>query len=267
MTLRQVLGEAAAARFSKLSSVHADGWGAAWYDQYGRRQVWHSTAQASRDVEFARFARETATTTCFVHLRRGTPGYGLGTRNTHPFADGQWAFGHNGAITPKARIDRLVEHTARRPGGTTDSERYFLALRAELDVTCGGVAEAITQVRGRIQAAGLAASSLNAMLVDPGTLHVISSHDPNRPASAAALWPADELASGTAPPYFSLFYRTGPDLVAAVSSGVVKDQPGWRSIPNHSVLGVDRTTRTIQITGSPADLSRCPPFRRTGFGA
>src|SRR5919199_979050 len=48
---------------------------------------------------------------------------------THPFTDGRMAFAHNGAIRPASALDALVAPELRADReGTTDSERYFLAV-------------------------------------------------------------------------------------------------------------------------------------------
>lgn len=249
MTLRDVLGEHALARFMHLSHVHADGWGAGWHDESGALCVTRSADPARTDPDFAELAAGLASTAAIVHLRLGTPGYGHGTRNSHPFTDGPWALAHNGAITPHDLIDRLLPPDATKPSGDTDTERYFLALRAHLDRT-GSVPIALAAVEARIAEVGLYASSLNAMLLGPDGLHVISSHDPDWQATTTPVWPADELAAGTVPPYFPMSYRESDDAVIAVSSGIVSEKDGWTVVPNHSVYTVgvpNRRTASILV--------------------
>lgn len=251
VTLRAVLGDAAVARLVHLSNVHADGWGAAWHDEHGGTAHTLSVRPAHDDPGFTELAATTASTAALVHLRLGTPGCGHGELSNHPFVDGPWAFAHNGAFEPLERIDELLPADARRPRGRTDTERYFLALRACMGRT-GSVPEAVSAVQERMVRAGVSASSMNAMLLGPGVLHVISRHDADWQATTIPVWPADELASGAVlPPYFPMLYRESAELVVAVSSGIVSDQDGWSAIPNHAVLTVDTATRTTRLAYVP----------------
>lgn len=250
VTLAEVLGEAAVARFVHLSDVHADGWGAAWFGVDGSLRTHRSGAAAHTDRGFTDLATGTATTAGCVHLRLGTPGCGHGVLSNHPFVDGPWALAHNGAISPGDRVDQLLTPGShRRPRGETDTERYFLALRDELDRNGGSVPDAVDHVVARMAEVGLEASSLNAMLMGPDALHVISSHDADWQATTIPVWPAEDLASGVVlPPYFPMIHRETDDLVTVASSGIVSDLDGWKPIPNHAVLSTDLTTLTTTVT-------------------
>lgn len=243
-TLSQVLGETALSRLQHLSTVHADGWGAAWHDADGTLVTQHSPTSAGTDASFHAFAVGLATTAALVHLRLGTPGYGLGRQSTHPFVDGPYAFGHNGAILPRASVDAILGASQRRPQGPTDSERYFLAVRDGMEHHDGSVTAAVQDVASRIQTAGLDASSLNALLLGPDAVHVISRHDASWQASHIAVWPADLLPS--APAYFPMSWRADHSSVTAVSSGIVENADEWLDLPNDAVLHID--TRTLATT-------------------
>ncbi len=242
-TLKQLLGPDDLARLQHLSTVHADGWGAAWHDEDGGLATRHSPTRAGADRSFTEFAEKVSSTAAFVHLRLGTPGFGVGLLSTHPFVDGEHAFGHNGAILPAAAIDGLLEGSDRVPRGPTDSERYFLALRDGMDRRGGSVAAAVRDVMSRIDESGLRTSSLNAVLLGPESVHVISRHDALWQAEDIPVWPADEVA--TAPAYFPLSWRTDESSVTVVSSGIVSVGvgSGWQDLPNDAVLRVG--TRTL----------------------
>jgi predicted glutamine amidotransferase len=242
MTLAQVLGEPAVARFIHLSNVHADGWGACWHDDEGTLRATRSDEPARTDDRFTELAEGMASRSAVVHLRLGTPGCGHGPRNSHPFVDGPWAMAHNGAISPGDRVDLLLP-AGRTPAGDTDTERYFLAVRAELDRNAGSVPAAMEHVTARMVDVGLSASSLNAMLLGPDALHVISSHDADWQATTIQVWPADELASGVAlPAYFPMLHRVTEDAVVTASSGIVSDPDSWTPVPNHAVFSIDLVT-------------------------
>jgi predicted glutamine amidotransferase len=250
VTLREVIGDAGVDRLRHLSTVHADGWGAAWHDDAGVLTVQRSPLRAGADKAFDAFADGMASRVCLVHLRLGTPGYGKGSTSIHPFADGEWAFAHNGAILPGSAIDALLPPGGpRTPQGVTDSERYFLALRDEMDRCAGSVPVAMHRVLDRLESAGLAAASLNALMIGPDSLHVICRHDPAWQADQIPVWPADILASELKPPpYFPLAYRDEPDTVSVVSSGIVDDPGAWQPVPNDAVLRVDLGSRKLTVT-------------------
>ncbi|MGI8524137.1 MAG: class II glutamine amidotransferase [Nocardioides sp.] len=252
-TLREVLGETALGRLQHLSTVHADGWGAAWYDD-GALVTQHSPASAGTDAPFHAFADGLAATAALVHLRLGTPGYGRGRESTHPFVDGPYAFGHNGAILPATAVEALLSGSARRPHGPTDSERYFLAVRDGMDRYDGSVADAVGDVVTRIDTAGLEASSLNALLLGPDAVHVISRHDALWQAGDIPVWPADLVSS--APAYFPMSWRADEESVTAVSSGIVDPSNAWRDVPNDAVLRID--TRTLATTVEILGADRAP---------
>jgi predicted glutamine amidotransferase len=165
VTLRDVLGDAAVERLLELSAIHCHGWGAAWHDGDGLT-IRRSTVQASRDSDFATLADGLSTTAGIVHLRFGTPGYGRTTADLHPFTADGWALAHNGAVAPPTDVDALLSRSGRVPHGSTDSERWFLALLDEIEAGYG-VADAVVRVVDHATSAGLHASSWNSMLLGP----------------------------------------------------------------------------------------------------
>lgn len=238
VTMRDVLGDAAVDRLVRLSTVHCHGWGAAWHDGDVLR-THRSPVAAHADADFADFVDGLAATAAIVHLRLGTPGYGRSVAENHPFTDGVRALIHNGAVAPTARVDALLPPGAR-PEGTTDSERWFLALRAELDAGLP-VTDAVERVVARAAHAGLHASSWNSLLLAPDGLHVINHHDAAWVPVDVQVWP--ELYPPVTtdwPPYFDLRSHTDGDRVAVLSSGIVDDTDGWPLLPNETVVSLAR---------------------------
>jgi predicted glutamine amidotransferase len=251
--------------FTALSAFHADGWGMAWYNT-DEPQVRKSARRAAEEPEYARLAHRALGDLGLVHLRWATPGLGIGYRNTHPFRCGPYVLAHNGAIHPQARLgEMLPAEWERRLAGTTDSERYLLHLMWRLEARRGDMVAAVTDTVASI-AGRYAVNSLNAVLLSPATMYVISWHDPAR-------IPADELRRrglGGTPEdiagYFYIAYRITGDAVVAASSGW--PQPGWTVLPNASVLAVDRVTLAASVL--PLGLTEGPgpaePARAKGGG-
>ncbi len=239
VTLRTVLGDAAIERLEHLSTVHCHGWGAAWPADEASRglQVTRSVLPAHEDASFRTFADSVAMRAAIVHLRMGTPGFGRTVSDNHPFTDGTHALIHNGAVAPGARVDALLPDGVR-PEGSTDSERYFLALRAQLE-RGATVPEAAASVFESAADSGLHASSWNSLLLGPTALHVINHHDLSWVPIDIQLWPelyTDEAVNW--PPYFDLRVRTADDTTVVVSSGIIDDVAGWTLLPNESVLSL-----------------------------
>jgi predicted glutamine amidotransferase len=243
--------------FTALSHFHCDGWGMAWYDA-DAPQVRKSPRRAAEEPEYARLAQRPLGDLGLVHLRWATPGLGIGYPNSHPFRFGPYTFAHNGAVHPQDRLGELLPaEWERRLAGSTDSERYLLHIMWRLEIRRGDMIAAVADTVASI-AERYAVNSLNAVLLSPAKMYVISWHDPAR-------IPADELRRrglASTPEevagYFHLACRATPDAVVVASSGW--PQPGWTMLPNNSVLAVDRVTLdTSAFSLEPASRS---PARR-----
>jgi predicted glutamine amidotransferase len=255
-TLADLLGEAGVARLLALATVHCHGWGVAYYDGE-TLTVERSPRAASDDPRFRDLVETVSARAAVVHLRMGTPGYGRTTLDNHPFADDTWAMIHNGAVAPADGVDKLLgSDSGRRPNGSTDSERWFLALRDELD-RGASVAAAADVVIERARAAGLHASSWNSLLLGPDALHVLVHHDPALLPMDVKLWPdlyPEDMVCW--PPYFDLRVRRQDDATVVASSGIVDDVTGWELLPNMSVtrLGFDSSDMQVVRLGQACSV-------------
>ncbi|NNG40896.1 class II glutamine amidotransferase [Flexivirga sp. ID2601S] len=251
VTVSEVLGAPALARLQELATVHAQGWGMAWYAEGNPELHWHrSISAAGDDGDFLRFVQETPSTRGLLHLRLATPGLGLDLVDTHPFVAGGLAFAHNGAIAPIDKLELLLPPGADEPAGTTDSERYFARLRGNLGHKQGGaaVARAAGRVLSRIRWHGMTTNSLNALLLTPRELHLISLHDPEAEPQDVQVWPADYP---THPPYLDLDLLQRDGLAVVASSGILREEAGTTKVDPASVVTLDdvgRVVRTSQIT-------------------
>ena len=111
------------------ASENPDGWGVAWYDEYGS-QIIKESRPASRSRLAEDFQKNLgARSRIFVsHIRRATVGR-VGYTNTHPFYrrfdEKTWVFTHNGTIDTSQLNFSSSEFS---PIGETDSERVFCSL-------------------------------------------------------------------------------------------------------------------------------------------
>lgn len=268
VTVRDVLGDDGLTAFRRLASLHADGWGMAC-DGADGPVLERSTLRADTDPAFAAACTTRAARAGIVHLRWATPGLPVAPENTHPFRCGPRSFAHNGAIHPVDRVEEIVAPPWRdRLAGTTDSERYFLAVLAELDVPGTDLPTALSRVTARLTAE-FQPSSLNALLSTPTALHAVNCHDP---AAAPIAGPpvagaAAEVAVVDTATYFDLWYREAPDAVVVASSGFVPPRAGgWQLLPNDTVLVIDRGTLATRQVRLNSGLGAAPavPAARAG---
>ena len=243
-TLCGAIGEDNLPAFTELSRLHADGWGIA-YDDGGEIGVRRSVGSAFADPAFAQIAGDLVTPAALAHLRWATPGLAVQPSNTHPFLVEQMAFAHNGGIYPLDRLDELLEPGGHRQmGGTTDSEYYFLAVMSEFYDRGADMVTALQRVVRRL-ATDFTPSSLNAMLLTPDALYVVSCANPDfRPRLP------QPHREGGHEDYFDLRYRRTEAGVVVASSGFPQPAAdGWLPVADNSILVLDR--RTAAVSGFP----------------
>ncbi|GGB36753.1 class II glutamine amidotransferase [Flexivirga endophytica] len=261
VTVAEVLGAPALDRLRELAAVHAHGCGMAWYAEGDDRLHAHrSTLAAGDDGDFEQFVHEAPTRRGLLHLRLATPGLGLDVTDTHPFVAGGMAFAHNGAIFPQDKIDLLLPPGAAEPEGSTDSERYFARLRSNIGRKEGGaaVARAAGRVLSRVRWHGMSAASLNALLLTPRELHLISLHDPEAEPAEVQVWPADYA---THPPYLDLSMLQRDGLSVVASSGILREETGVSRVDAASVVTMDDHGGVARVSQIPQRITA--PLRQS----
>lgn len=218
--------------FISLSSVHCDGWGVATSGQNSQdSHVTRAPEIAQGSLTFQETISTTRTDGALLHLRWATSGIPVSEKNTHPFVGHGYSFTHNGAIYPANALDAaILQKFKSEIQGETDSERYFYFILSEIEKhgLVDGVLNAVHQIKKKFDF-----SSINAMLMTDSQFITICEHDPARKPE----WAIDG--------YYDLYYKSNDvDLVVA-SSGW--DQAGWKNLPNHHVLVVDRATLNQQV--------------------
>lgn len=241
-SLTDVLGPDGLREFTGMCALHGDGWGMAWYagaEPVSRK----SPARADTDPGYSTLTTTPLTDLGLLHLRWATPGLSVNEANSHPFRYGNCTFAHNGAIRPQDRLPQLLPpERERQLGGTTDSERYFLLIMAELAGNGGDMVAAIAKAAAAIDAR-FETNSLNAILLSPEKLYAVSWYNSGTVPAAtlrSAGYGEPEIAA-----YFDLRYTAAGDAVVVASSGW--PQPGWATLPNHHVLITDRHSLVTQV--------------------
>lgn len=228
LTVDAVLG-ARRGDFLGLARKHGDGWGHAWSTGTDL-QVRKDPGSALTSPQLAALAQDQPALAALTHLRWATLNLAVGTDNTHPFTDGTVAFAHNGSIKPPELLDALIApELAGERRGSTDSERYFLALRSRMRHEEPGTA-LVRTVEAVVRQGGVI-NSLNAMLLTPDHLYAVCSYDP---------------ASDDDPDYYPLLYRRVDDHVVVTSTGWT-DSTGWSRVSNGQMLVVERGSLNTSV--------------------
>jgi predicted glutamine amidotransferase len=224
--------------FIAMARKNADGWGMGFYDGERGPCVVRSLTSAEVDERFLRFAARPLGDTGIVHLRSATPPLGVSYDNSHPFIHGDLMMAHNGAIFPQDDLDLILPPVWRaRMRGTTDSERYFLAVVAAMEEGCTPV-QAIRRTVCHILE-HFNPSCLNAFLVTPDTLYATSWHQEEPyPDEYYRLFTEEELAT-----YFHLRYRLDDDGIVIASTGWGSED--WHTVSAGHVLSVRRRELTL----------------------
>lgn len=219
--------------FLTLSREHADGWGIA---------SWSGSAPAvARDVDAAhgsaRFGlvRRTETDAGLLHIRLASTGSPLTVQNTHPFTGQRMAFAHNGFFAPTDVLDELIPpELLATATGDTDSERYFLLLRALLREHDPATAISLAAEHIRVRATEFA--SLNCLLLTEHALYAYSEQDPD-----------SEVSRRRGPDFFRLRYHVTDERVVVGSTGMPNVQDAWDELPERHVLEIRRGDLRVAV--------------------
>ena len=227
-TLAELIGDDELEEFTELSQLHGDGWGFGWATVDGV-EVFKAADSARHSREFKRHARGHRSDLGLAHLRWATLNLAVGAGNTHPFTDGTIAFAHNGSIRGAEGLDDLIsDDLLATRSGTTDSERYFLAVLAE--ARRSDLPAALARTVERI-AANHQFNGLNAIIATPTELIAVCRY-------TAAAGTAEEDTE-----YYDLRYRVANGAVIVSSSGW---GAGWSSLRNGEILVVNR--KSLEVT-------------------
>lgn len=224
--------------YRQLSTLHGDGWGAAWWSNSSGVRQFNSVKRAVDDDAFLGVTGDQVSTAGIVHLRWATSGLAVCMENTHPFSSSKWRFAHNGAIAhPERLLDSLNPARRATLTGTTDSEIYFQLIleKAELhgDIV-EGIREAVRVIR---DTCGL--GSLNCLLLGEGRLLAVQAFGAT-PAPVASLVSsvggAESLPEGHDENYYRLRFTVRNGYVVVASTGLGID--GWEALGDDAIVDV-----------------------------
>ena len=238
-----LLADDALAAFVSLSRENKDGWGIGWRDRGDALRVVKAPEPAQGSAEFDRLVHTLRADSLIMHLRWATKGLGLDLEDTHPFlrngreAGRSVAFAHNGAVKPVGELEEMVPAREREGlQGTTDSERYFLAMISALERE-SDEGEALRRLLRDVDER-CAYTSLNCLLLTPERLYAVCSYDATHP-DARYLLDRDS-------DYFRLWYRSSPGAFVVTSTGWCA-HGGWDTLESGQALVVERGTLEKRI--------------------
>jgi glutamine amidotransferase len=226
--------------------VNADGFGAGWYapEVDGEPAVYRSNAPIWADRSFASIAPKVSSATVLAAVRSATPGLPAEESGVPPFASGPYLFAHNGAIKDfratamRPLRDLLSDESYSGLLGVTDSETVFALLLDQLRgaKTRPGDAGALTEATAETvwHVAALCAelgvyATLNVGVTD-GRSMVFTRYSTEGPGTSLYLVEDAEAFPGA----------------AVISSERLDGDPGWRQVPDRSVLSVGPEGVTIR---------------------
>ncbi|WP_328321386.1 ergothioneine biosynthesis protein EgtC [Streptomyces sp. NBC_00388] len=214
-------------RRQRNGTVNADGFGVGWYaDDDPVPARYRRAGPVWADLSFADLARVVRSGAALAAVRDATGAGADGEAAAAPFADGPWLFSHNGAVrdwpvsaAPLAATLPAVELLGM--AARCDSALVWALVLHRLregDPLGQALADTVTDF-----AAAAPGSRLNLLLTDGAAI-------------AATTW-GD-----------SLWYLTGPgtDGRTVVASEPYDDSPGWREVPDRTLLVATRTD--VQLT-------------------
>lgn len=243
-SVEDLLGPEGLESFTALTAVHGDGWGMAWRAE-DRTQVLSSPDSAAVDATYADAVRRPLAAAGMVHLRWATGGLPVAPENTHPFVDGDYAFAHNGHVSPLDELEALLTPEQRaRLQGDTDSERYFRFVLQCIE-EAGDLETGVRRALG-VLVRRFPACSLNALLLSP--THLVGIHVNSRASSPQQglrdlFDDEDDVPPRHLSDYFAMDYRVDEHGITVISSGL--DQDGWIPVGEDRAVMIDLETREV----------------------
>ena len=214
-----------APRMSAHCTINADGYGAGWYEDGpgDRPPVRFRRAQPIwTDVSFTEVSRVLTTRCLVAAVRSATPGFPVDESCAQPFRADSMLFSHNGKVGDftgvEGKLRELAGDLADLPDARAPVDSALLfALAARARRSGAALGDALAEVVRTV--ADFAPGRYNFLAAD-GT------------ALAATTW-GD-----------TLYARTSSDTVV-IASEPYDDEPGWRAVPDRSLVTADAAAIAI----------------------
>jgi glutamine amidotransferase len=242
---------------AEQSRREPDGTGLGTFAKDGSPVVDKQPLAAYQDQQFAREAKERASTTFLAHIRYASTG-GLDPRNTHPFEQRGRLFAHNGVIQDLPALEDELGDYRDLVAGDTDSERFFALITKHVDDNGGDIGAAITTAAQWV-ADHLPVYAINLILTTPTELWAL------RYPETHELFVLQRCAGGPhggrhlehASAAGRIRARSG-DLsgrpAVVVASERMDEDPGWQALRPGELLHVDAhltSTRRVVLERPP----------------
>jgi hypothetical protein len=176
--------------------------------------------------------------------------------------DGEYAFAHNGHISPIDRLEDLLTQGSRaKLRGDTDSERYFRYVMQCIDER-GDDVEGLSQALA-VLTRDFRDASLNALMLTPTQVFGvhINSHAPAPVTGLRRLFASDdEFPHRHTDDYFAMDFRLTPDAVHVISRGI--DPEGWTPVPEDTAAVVNLASLEVKRLNGWAPMRTEPPAKR-----
>jgi glutamine amidotransferase len=207
-----LLKQSHAPRRQRYGTINADGYGMGWYESE-RSVRYRRSVPIWADANLPGLARIARSTCLLAAVRSATVGMPIEESATAPFTDGRWLLSHNGRVERDAVRD-LADSAESACDAAWVAAAVFQRGHAGL-----GLGEALAEVVGRAGEKDPGAR-LNLLACDGASI-------------AATVW-GD-----------TLFHHRLHDGVL-VASEPLDDLPGWRAVPERSLLTVTRDDVRVQ---------------------
>ncbi|WP_030164743.1 ergothioneine biosynthesis protein EgtC [Spirillospora albida] len=214
-----------APRMTRGNLLNADGFGAGWY-QDGRPVRFRRAQPLWTDQSFREVAGAIRASCAIAAIRSATAGFPVDESCAQPFRSGPWLFSHNGVVQDFPAVETKLRDLAGDVADVPDA-------RAPLD-SAPLFAHAVRLWRaGTPLGDGLAEVVDAVAAIAPGRYNLLAS---DGTALAATTW-GDSL----------FVHETGEEV--RIASEPLDDGPGWRPVPDRSL-----------VTAGPATGVRIDPL-------
>jgi glutamine amidotransferase len=214
----------------KYTTLNADGFGFAWYDETDTPTVYVNPAPIWSDPNLPQLARALKSPLWLASVRSATPGIPVNHVNTQPFVDDEFLFDHNGLIddfhgaVQQRMMQQLAPELLATVRGNTESEYLFAALRQLLnDNPDLPVETALAELMDNIASWAEGNRCLLNLVVSDGERLYAVRH-----------------ALGDDCP--SLYYTTDDEMFPGaqlIASERLTESSFWQSVPEHQILILD----------------------------